>query len=54
MFYIYRDSESNDSCDQPGDGYVLGDIKMVCHGDYGKQWKNYRNKQQEQLWLNNF
>ena len=41
MLYVwsslgYRDSAGDDPCDQPGHGYVLGNISLEPHGDHGK------------------
>lgn len=35
-FCFNRNCESYDSCDQPRDGHVLGNISLVCYGDHGK------------------
>lgn len=32
---FHRDCKSNDSCDQPGDVNVLGDVQVVCNGNNG-------------------
>lgn len=34
--YFGRNGEGNDPCNKPGDGHVLGHIKMDPHGDHGK------------------
>lgn len=36
LFSVCRDCESNDSCDQPGNVHVLGDVSVVCHGNHGQ------------------
>lgn len=37
-----RDGEGDDTCDQPGNGHVLGNIEVEFHGDHGEftQWIN--------------
>lgn len=36
VFFHCRDSESHDTCDQPGHVHVLGDIPLVRNGNYGE------------------
>lgn len=31
-----RDRESHDTCNQPGHVHVLGDVSLVCNGNYGE------------------
>lgn len=37
--FFNRDSEVDDTCDQPGDVHVLGDIAVVCNGNHGERWR---------------
>lgn len=40
MFYCYsRNSPSHDLRDQPGHGYVLGNVSVDGHGDHGKTFQ---------------
>lgn len=32
---IGRDGSSDDPCDKPGNGHVLGHVPLELHGDYG-------------------
>lgn len=36
VFFRCRDSESHDTCDQPGHVHVLGDVPLVRNGNYGE------------------
>lgn len=33
---ICRDCTSHDVCNKPGDGHVLGDVTLECHGNHGE------------------
>ena len=41
--FTYRNGSSNDPCDKPGHGHVLGNLPLEPDGDNGETWCGQRS-----------
>lgn len=41
---ICRDCTGHDVCNKPGDGHVLGNLPLECHGNHGESWFHHSER----------